>query len=71
MDNLNFKLANLETQLDKLFNGLPVGVVYFILKSKLSEVETLYYEQAQKEYAVVVQKQPQDQATQENEPETA
>lgn len=71
MDNLNFKLANLEVQLDKLFNGLPVGVVYFILKSKLNEVESLYYEQAQKEYAAVVQKQPQDQTAQQNEPETA
>lgn len=71
MDNLNFKLANLEVQLEKLFNGLPVGVVYFILKSKLSEVENLYYEQAQKEYAAVVQKQSQDQTAQQNETETA
>lgn len=71
MENFNFNLAKAEITIDQLLSGIPVGAAYFMLKTKLNEIEKLYYEQAQKEYADLVQKQPQDQTVQQNETETA
>ena len=62
MENLNFKLAQTEAQLNQLLNGIPVGIAYFILKTKVNELEDAYYRQAKKEMdAVIAQQQPIDQ----------
>ena len=50
-DNLNLKLVLLENNLTQILNDIPVGVAYFLLKTKVKELETQYYNQAQIEYA--------------------
>lgn len=58
MENFNLKLANIETGLNQLLNGIPVGMAYFILKTKVAELEQIYYTQVEKE-AEAVQQQHQ------------
>lgn len=79
MENLNFKLAQTEARLNQILDGIPVGIAYFILKTKVNELEEAYYQQAKKEMdAVAAQQQPIDQTENEqvqteiqNEPTTA
>lgn len=62
MENLNFKLAQTEARLNQILDGIPVGIAYFILKTKVNELEEAYYQQAKKEMdAVAAQQQPIDQ----------
>lgn len=66
MENLNFKLAQTEARLNQILDGIPVGIAYFILKTKTNELEEAYYQQAKKEMdAVTAQQQPIDQTEEE------
>ena len=79
MENLNFKLVQTEARLNQILDGIPVGIAYFILKTKVNELEEAYYQQAKIEMdAVAAQQQPIDQTENEqvqteiqNEPTTA
>ena len=53
MENLNFKLAQMEIRLNQILDGIPVGIAYFILKTKVNELEDAYYKQAKKEMDAV------------------
>ena len=53
MENLNFKLAQTEARLNQILDGIPVGIAYFILKTKTNELEEAYYQQAKKEMDAV------------------
>ena len=53
MENLNFKLAQMEARLNQILDGIPVGIAYFILKIKVNELEDAYYKQAKKEMDAV------------------
>lgn len=46
----NLDLFQVENQLNNLFNNIPAGTAYFMLKVKLDEIEKLYRESIQKEY---------------------
>lgn len=61
MKNFNFQLARVEANLNQILEDIPTGMAYFILKSKINELEKEYYKQVQKEYAEVVQQQQKDQ----------
>lgn len=61
MKNFNFQLARVEANLNQILEDIPIGMAYFILKSKINELEKEYYKQVQKEYAEVVQQQQKDQ----------
>lgn len=79
MESLNFKLAQTEARLNQILDGIPVGIAYFILKTKVNELEDAYYQQAKKEMdAAAAQQQPINQIETEqiqteiqNEPTTA
>lgn len=62
MENLNLKIAQINTEINQILNGIPIGVAYLILKTKTKELEQIYYDQIEKEYdAVTAQQQPIDQ----------
>lgn len=62
MENFNLKLVTVENNLTQILAGVPVGAAYFLLKTKVRELETQYYNQAQIEYAAARQKEAQAQA---------
>lgn len=64
MDNYNIIRA--ESLIDQGISNLPVGTAYYILKAKMLEVQKLYYQQAQKEYAETQVETAQDQNDAEN-----
>lgn len=49
MENINFKMAEVESALTYYLQQLPVGVAYYILKDKVKQLELLYYNQARQE----------------------
>lgn len=49
MNNINYNIAKTQALLQQALIDLPVGVAYYILKSKTDELRELYYTQAQKE----------------------
>ena len=62
MENFNLKLATVENNLTQILAGIPIGAAYFLLKTKVEELEKQYYKQVQKEYAEARQKASQTQA---------
>ena len=48
-NNINYQMAKTEAFLQQILADLPVGVAYYILKTKTDELERLYYEQAQRQ----------------------
>lgn len=49
MENINFKMAEVDAALTYYLQQLPVGVAYYILKDKVRQLELLYYNQARQE----------------------
>jgi len=48
MENINFKIAEVDAALTYYLQQLPVGVAYYILKDKVKLFEGLYINQANK-----------------------
>ena len=49
MENINLKIAEVDSALTYYLQQLPVGVAYYILKDKVKQLEVLYYNQAKKQ----------------------
>ena len=45
MENFNLKLATVENNLTQILAGIPIGAAYFLLKTKVEELEKQYYKQ--------------------------
>lgn len=59
MENINLKMAEVESALTYYLQQLPVGVAYYILKDKVRQLELLYYNQARQEQEAIQTKQEQ------------
>lgn len=60
MENINFKIAEIDAALTYYLQQLPVGVAYYILKDKVEQFKILYTNQAmqqQEEVAKAMQEQ--------------
>lgn len=66
MDNINYKTLQAEALINKAITNIPAGLAYYILRTKTAEIQKLYYEQAQCEYAEVQSNAVQDQDNAEN-----
>lgn len=59
MENINFKIAEVDAALTYYLQQLPVGVAYYILKDKVRQLETIFYNQAKKQQEAIQAKQEQ------------
>lgn len=59
MENINFKIAEVDAALTYYLQQLPVGVAYYILKDKVRQLETIFYNQAKKQQEAIQVKQEQ------------
>lgn len=59
MENINLKMAEVDTALTYYLQQLPVGVAYYILKDKVKQFEGLYFNQARKQQEAIQEKQEQ------------
>lgn len=59
MENINFKMAEVDAALTYYLQQLPVGVAYYILKDKVRQLETIFYNQAKKQQEAIQAKQEQ------------
>ena len=59
MENINFKMAEVDAALTYYLQQLPVGVAYYILKDKVRQLETIFYNQAKKQQEAIQTKQEQ------------
>lgn len=59
MENINFKMAEVDAALTYYLQQLPVGVAYYILKDKVRQLETIFYNQAKKQQEAIQVKQEQ------------
>ena len=49
-DYLNLRIAQVNNSLDQIMRDVPVGIAYFLLKSKEKQFELLFNEQVSKEF---------------------
>ena len=61
MENSNLQIFQTETLIDQAITNLPVGEAYMILRMKMLQIQKLYHQQVQAEYAAVQSKTTQDQ----------
>ena len=66
MENINFKIAEVDAALTYYLQQLPVGVAYYILKDKTKQFETLYYNQARIEQESIQKQEQSNQHKEEN-----
>lgn len=66
MNNINYQTLQAEALINRAITNIPAGLAYYILKAKTAEIQKLYYEQAQREYAEVQSNAAQDQDNAEN-----
>lgn len=66
MENINFKMAEVDAALTYYLQQLPIGVAYYILKNKTKQLETLYYNQARIEQESVQKQEQSNQHKEEN-----
>lgn len=59
MENINFKIAEVDAALTYYLQQLPVGIAYYILKDKIRQLETIFYNQAKKQQEAIQAKQEQ------------
>ena len=59
MENINFKIAEVDAALTYYLQQLPVGVAYYILKDKVRQLEAIFYNQAKKQQEAIQVKQEQ------------
>lgn len=59
MENINFKIAEVDAALTYYLQQLPVGVAYYILKDKTRQLEAIFYNQAKKQQEAIQAKQEQ------------
>ena len=64
---MNLQIMRAESLIEQALTSLPVGTAYYILRAKMFEIQKLYYQQAQEEYAAAQAKNSQTQAKGENE----
>lgn len=57
MENLNLNIIKAEKIINQSLQHLPVGVAYLIVKNKMQELEPLFYNQIDKEFQAIGQKQ--------------
>ncbi len=58
-EKINYNIAKAEAMIKEALLDLPVGVGYLILKNKLNEIQSLYYNQAMKEADEIKEQQGQ------------
>ena len=66
MENINFKMAEVDAALTYYLQQLPIGVAYYILKDKTKQFETLYYNQARIEQESIQKQEQSNQHKEEN-----
>ena len=66
MENINFKIAEVDAALTYYLQQLPIGVAYYILKDKTKQFETLYYNQARIEQESIQKQEQSNQHKEEN-----
>jgi len=49
MENINFKIKQIELTIDSILENVPVGIAYLVLKNKTAEIEELFNAQVYKE----------------------
>lgn len=65
-------LTDFREQISSVVNNaqLPVDAVYFIMKDVMAEIESLYFEECQRERAIAMQEQMKQQQEKEKTEET-
>lgn len=66
MENSNLQIFQAEALIDQAITNLPVGEAYMILRMKMLQIQKLYHQQVQAEYAAAQSKTTQDQDNVEN-----
>lgn len=57
MENINFKIKQIELTIDSILENVPVGIAYLVLKNKTAEIEELFNAQAYKEAQQIQQQE--------------
>lgn len=57
MENLNLNIVKTEKIINQSLQHLPIGIAYLIIKNKFQELESLFYNQVDKEFQAIGQKQ--------------